>query len=76
MNHVIDSLLKSPLFNLSLSSKELFHSNFIYWIGKNYPEELGEFFAKFCKKIPTDKEIINMRDFASYANGRGKPLIH
>lgn len=28
----------SPLYNLSLSSKELFHSNFLYWIGKNHPE--------------------------------------
>lgn len=27
-----ENLNKSPLFQLSLSSKELFHSNFIYWI--------------------------------------------
>lgn len=34
----IKSLKKSPLFNLSLTNKELFHSNFIAWFGKLYPE--------------------------------------
>lgn len=28
-------LKESPLFNLSLSSKELFHSNFLWWLGSN-----------------------------------------
>ena len=28
----IEILKKSPMFNLSLSSKELFHSNFLYWL--------------------------------------------
>ena len=30
----IKALKDSPMFNLSLSSKELFHSNFLYWIWK------------------------------------------
>ncbi|MBQ7790810.1 MAG: PD-(D/E)XK nuclease family protein [Rikenellaceae bacterium] len=30
----INYLKTSPMFNLSLSSKELFHSNFLYWIWK------------------------------------------
>ena len=30
----INYLKTSPMFNLSLSSKELFHSNFLYWICK------------------------------------------
>lgn len=34
----------SPLFNLSLSSKELFHSNFLAWIFENYREETVAFF--------------------------------
>lgn len=29
-----DTLRKSPMFQLSLSSKELFHSNFLYWISQ------------------------------------------
>ena len=28
----VEHLRKSPMFNLSLSSNELFHSNFLYWI--------------------------------------------
>ena len=28
----IEILKTSPMFNLSLSSKELFHSNFLYWL--------------------------------------------
>lgn len=31
------ALLSSPLFHLSLSSKELFHSNFLGWLGELYP---------------------------------------
>lgn len=31
------TLLSSPLFHLSLSSKELFHSNFLGWLGESYP---------------------------------------
>lgn len=34
-NNPIDVLRESPLFNLSLSSKELFHSNFLWWLGSN-----------------------------------------
>lgn len=33
-NAAIEYLKTSPMFNLSLSSKELFHSNFLYWIWK------------------------------------------
>ena len=32
---LIAILKESPLFNLSLSSKELFHSNFLWWLGSN-----------------------------------------
>lgn len=42
----IDDLKASPLFNLSLSSKELFHSNFLIWLCEQFPEELGKLFAK------------------------------
>lgn len=33
-NNAIEYLKTSPMFNLSLSSKELFHSNFLYWIAQ------------------------------------------
>lgn len=32
-------LQKSPLFNLSLTNKELFHSNFLAWFGNTYKPE-------------------------------------
>ncbi len=31
----LNKLNQSPLFKLSLSSKELFHSNFLWWLGNN-----------------------------------------
>lgn len=37
-NNAINYLRTSPLSNLSLSSKELFHSNFLYWLSKNEPD--------------------------------------
>lgn len=37
----IKKLKKSPMFNLSLSSKELFHSNFLAWIAEDeYTKEM------------------------------------
>jgi hypothetical protein len=47
MKATIESLKKSPLFNLSLSSKELFHSNFIGWVISNYPNEMWNIFSKY-----------------------------
>ena len=38
VSNEIENLKKSPLFNLSLTNKELFHSNFIAWFGSLYPE--------------------------------------
>lgn len=35
---LIEYLERSPLFNLSLTNKELFHSNFIAWFGEMYPD--------------------------------------
>lgn len=35
IQQVIKELEESPMFNLSLSSKELFHSNFLAWLGNN-----------------------------------------
>lgn len=39
----LDSLKQSLIFNLSLSSKELFHSNFIGWLFGNYPKIMKDF---------------------------------
>ncbi|OAB81416.1 PD-(D/E)XK nuclease family protein [Cochleicola gelatinilyticus] len=49
MTELISELKKSPLFNLSLSSKELFHSNFIAWICEEYHSEFGKILADYFK---------------------------
>lgn len=77
MNETIEKLKKSPLFNLSLSSKELFHSNFLYWIGHNYPFEFGQLFSKYLTEHPEDlsiKKIFRERENIDlsfkYSNGQ------
>jgi hypothetical protein len=40
----VNELKKLPIFNMSLSSIELFHSNFIVWILETYPEKMAKFF--------------------------------
>ncbi|MGI6409836.1 MAG: PD-(D/E)XK nuclease family protein [Bacteroidales bacterium] len=47
MKETINLLKESPLFNLSLSSKELFHSNFIAWLISEYPNEMWRIFSKY-----------------------------
>ena len=41
----IDSLKQSPIFNFSLSSKELFHSNFIDWLISINKKAMSEVFS-------------------------------
>lgn len=59
----IVELKASPIFNLSLSSKELFHSNFIAWICENYPLEFGNLICnKFNLNIDNHKIISTKRE--------------
>lgn len=44
---LVDILRESPLFNVSLASKELFHSNFLAWLFTTYPRESGALLSKF-----------------------------
>lgn len=46
---LVKNLKKSPIFNLSLSSKELFHSNFIAWLCEAYPEKFGKILLDYLK---------------------------
>lgn len=50
----IMSIEKLPIFRMSLSSKELFHSNFIAWVMEEYPEIMGKF---FCEILEIENEI-------------------
>lgn len=50
----IEYLKTSPMFNLSLSSKELFHSNFLYWIWKLDSTAFKCLIAKLLNVSPND----------------------
>ncbi len=50
----IEYLKTSPMFNLSLSSKELFHSNFLYWIWKLDPNTFKSLIARLLNISPDD----------------------
>lgn len=45
MDKIIESLKSSPLFNLSLSSKELFHSNFLFWVFEKNKIKVASYFT-------------------------------
>lgn len=49
-DNAIEYLRTSPLSNLSLSSKELFHSNFLYWLSKNEPDLFKELILELSNK--------------------------
>ena len=50
-----ESLKKSPLYNLSMANKELFHSNFIAWLGTSYPNVFKDVFSALLgNKWPDD----------------------
>lgn len=50
-------LKKSPLFNASLASKELFHSNFLAWVFETYPEETVLFFKDRFQPFPIERQV-------------------
>ncbi|VAW49381.1 hypothetical protein MNBD_GAMMA03-2026 [hydrothermal vent metagenome] len=60
IDSIIENLKTSPIFNLSLSSRELFHSNFLYWIANNYPKEFGSMFFDFLKVKPKGSLITDI----------------
>lgn len=75
MEYLISDMTRSPLFQLSLSSKELFHSNFIYWIGKQYKKEFSNFWKEVLesddieiKNIEREKQNIDLT--INLENGR------
>lgn len=53
----VKALQSSPLFQFSLGSKELFHSNFLAWLFELYPEESGRALSKFLKDRTGDVSV-------------------
>lgn len=60
-NEIIKRLQSSPMFQLSLASKELFHSNFLYWLWKAEPDVFWSVMATFG--ITRDNEIVVRREW-------------
>lgn len=44
----VNELKSSPMLYLSGGSKELFHSNFLYWLGMNYRNAFQELMNRMC----------------------------
>ncbi len=64
----LDDLSKNPMFILSLTSKELFHSNFWAWILRQYPQVFTRAFykdydGKASVKIAREKDNIDLSLF-------------
>lgn len=54
---IVKELKEDPIFNVSLSSKELFHSNFWEWLFKRSPEYIKIFFPEIeSERIDMDDE--------------------
>ena len=52
---ILETLKNSPLSQLSLCSKELFHSNFLAWLCENYEEVGRATFGEFITLNLGDK---------------------
>lgn len=44
----ISKMEESPMLYMSGGSKELFHSNFLYWLGRNYRDVFQKLMTKMC----------------------------
>ena len=53
LNEVIDSLGSDLMYQLSTAGQELFHSNMLYWLATQAPEESKAIWALFGLEEPT-----------------------
>lgn len=53
---ILETLRHSPVFKMSLHSKELFHSNFLAWLGED--PELREVFRNVMESIGLSREFL------------------
>jgi hypothetical protein len=57
----VAELGRSPIFQLSLASKELFHSNFLAWLCEQYPTLLGPFFSTYLPSPPASIHALEVK---------------
>ena len=57
---------KSPMFQLSLGSKELFHTNFLYWLSKAEPNAFWRIMSKFGIKTDDKGSLAVKREWEHF----------
>jgi len=55
---MVKRLKDSPIFSMSLGSKELFHSNFLAWLTENYPSEMADLFTDLINQSKPSEPIL------------------
>lgn len=64
LKNIIENLSNNVMFSLSLSSKELFHSNLWAWLGRKYPKMFTEIFLD--EKVELDENSIILREYKNF----------
>ena len=57
---------KSPMFQLSLGSKELFHTNFLYWLWKAAPNAFWRIMGSFDIKADEKGSLVVKREWEHF----------
>ncbi|MBS8225750.1 PD-(D/E)XK nuclease family protein [Vannielia litorea] len=73
-----ERLKKSPMFNLSLSSRELFHSNFLAWLFDTYPTSITRVIgleALQAKNVTIKREWKNLDLLIEVTDSSQKKMI-
>lgn len=64
LKNIIKDLSNNVMFSLSLTSKELFHSNLWAWLGRKYPKMFTEIFLD--EKVELDENSIILREYNNF----------
>lgn len=64
LKNIINDLSNNVMFSLSLTSKELFHSNLWAWLGRKYPKMFTEIFLD--EKVELDENSIILREYNNF----------
>ena len=61
-----EKIEKSPMFQLSLGSKELFHTNFLYWLWKAEPNAFWRIMGSFGIKTDDKGSLVVKREWEHF----------
>ncbi len=61
LENIVRQLSSSPMFHLSLSSKELFHSNFLSWLFSHYKNELLPYLRQFIDDLDQRYFLVSIK---------------